>query len=330
MKKVVLLLSLIVSVLVLSSCSWFGIPIDEEHFPDYALRSGVWALDSNKNGYLSKKEVEEATKLNIWLTDNNCYDLSGIEYLPNLETLLIIRGSDLSGIENLTNLKSLTLCDCSNISGIDFPADLEELAISDCVFTETFVFDSDTSVTDIKFGDCVFEKGIIFKNNSVENVTFDDCAVCGDVIFADCDGLKNFEAGFRVDKLYIDADYSYLKEQSYNIDLSGCDNLDCVDIENGQEIASVDLSNCNMLRTIWIHDLFLIRDNISEFSLNISGCPNVEKASFGLLGLSELDISDCPHLISASEQTPTGEYILEYESEDGYIYTANENLVFIK
>ena len=45
--------------------------------------------DSDGNGYLSKKEVENAKSLIIW---EQCDDLSGIEYLTNLETLSLQHG----------------------------------------------------------------------------------------------------------------------------------------------------------------------------------------------------------------------------------------------
>ena len=85
MKKAVSLLtliSLIASVFVLPSCSLLGLALDAEHFPDKELRYSLRSFDSNGNGYLSKKELKEAKSLLIW---GDCYDLTGIEYLTNLE-----------------------------------------------------------------------------------------------------------------------------------------------------------------------------------------------------------------------------------------------------
>ena len=324
MKKAILLALLLGFVFVLSSCSPLGIRIDSDHFPDAKLWTWVRTCDSNQNGYLSKKEIEDAKSLIIW---EECNDLTGIGYLTNLETLALQHGSDLSGIEQLTNLKTLCISEFSDLSGVEYPPDLERIEIYRSVFSEPFVFDSDTSVTEFKFKNCVFEKGIIVKNNSVENVEFDDCGVSGDVVFADCDGLTYFHAYYDVTNLDIDADFDYMKEQSYSVDFSGCDNLDHVWLENGQVVSSVDLSNCGKLRSISIYDLYT-KDDVPETTLDISGCPNIEDARI-LEGIRELDISDCPHLISASEQTPTGEYHIEYESEDGHIYSSNTELVLI-
>lgn len=321
-KKAIMLISLLLSVSVLSSCSLLGIRIDSNHFPDAKLWTWVRTCDSDGNGYLSKKEVEDVKSLIIW---EQCDDLSGIEYLTNLETLSLQHGSTISGIEKLANLKTLCIRDFTDLSGVEYPADLERIEIYSSVFSEPFVFDSDTSVTEFKFKDCIFEKGILFKNNSVENVDFDDCGVSGDIVFADCDGLNHFHAYYDVKN----ADYDYMKEQSYNVDLSGCDNLDYASIENGQVISSVDLSNCSKLRSVAISELYT-KDHIDETTLNICGSPDIEEVYLITRGISELDISDCPHLISASEQTPSGEVHLDYESEDGHIHTANPQLVFIK
>ena len=88
-KKAILLISLLLSVSVLSSCSLLGIRIDSKHFPAAQLWTWVRTCDSDGNGYLSKKEVEDANSLIIW---EQCDDLSGIEYLTNLETLSLQHG----------------------------------------------------------------------------------------------------------------------------------------------------------------------------------------------------------------------------------------------
>ena len=77
----------------------------------------------------------------------------------------------------LTKLKTLCLHEFSDLSGVEYSTNLERIEIYSSVFSEIFVFDNETSVTEFKFRDCVFEKGILFKNDSVENVTFEDCGV---------------------------------------------------------------------------------------------------------------------------------------------------------
>ena len=318
MRKAILLLSLLISASILSSCSLLGVPLDSDHFPDPNLYMWVRTCDMNQNGYLSDQEIEDAKSLIVW---DDCKDLTGIEYLTNLEILALQHGSDLSGIEKLSNLKILCISGFENLEGVKYPASLEKIEVYTSVFKDKFVFDNDNQVIDIKFKDCVFEKGILFDSDQIQNVDFDDCGVSDDVVFADCDGLTDIHAYFASRN----TEYSYLRERSYTVYLSGCDNLDHVNIENGQVVSSVDMSNCANLREFRVVDLY----EPAATTIDISGCPNIEEARISR-SVSSLDISDCPHLISASEQTPEGELHVEYKSEDGYIYSSNENLVLIK
>ena len=101
--------------------------------------------------------------------------------------------------------------------------------------------------------------------------------------------------------------------------------------ETEQTITSVDLSNCSKLRSFSIYEFNKLNSvNKTEITINISGSPNIESVVLSE-SINELDISDCPLLISATEQTPSDkDYCLEYESEDGYIWASNEKLKIIK
>ena len=313
--------------LVLSSCSLIGVRIDKYHFPDQALRNAVSAyVDKDNNGFLTKEELEDSRILIVW---GSCSDLSGVEYLTNLETLSLGECYDLSGVEKLTNLKQLHISNqCPDLSPVEKLTNLEEIRIECCEFNDTFVFDNEALVTNVIFRSCVFENGVIFKNNYVEYIEFGycgngECEASGDLVFADCDSLFWFRGEFDSEQ-----------ERSCNIDLSGCDNLDWLTISGHREqiITSVDLSNCSKLRSFAISDDDYDPAEISELTLNISACPNIEDAYIWSIRLQEFDISDCPYLISASEQTP---YVMDncflvYESEDGKITTREEPMVFVK
>ena len=334
MKKTILLLSLLVSVLGLSSCSPSDVRISDKNFPDWRVMSSIRRVDTDQNGYLSREELEACTELSIV---GPCNDLTGIEYLTGLETLTLIYGcSDLSAIENLTNLKSFRISEeCPDLSVLGKLPGLERIELYECVFTDTFVYDNEMPAAMVKFRYCVFEKGILFKNNSAEDVTFDSCATGGDVVLADCDALKDFSAEFdHTDKDLInftndDREYfEAVNKQSYNVDLSGCDNMDSFRLSNRQKIASVDVSNCSMLSSFTILDW---RDDADEIKLNISGCSNIDDAYIGSEAIKEIDISDCPHLISAAGQTRSDkDWCTEYESEDGRLFSSNEKLVIKK
>ena len=334
MKKALLLisiLSLLVVILVLYSLNLFGIRISRWRFPDPALRSAVHTyVDKDKNDVLSKKELEDAKILIIY---GECNDFSGIKYLKNIERLSLHDCSDLSGLEKLTNLKDLSFIgQCPDLSSLENMADLETIEFWNVEFSETFVLENNIPVKNVIIHSCIFENGIIFKNDSVESVEFGycgngECVANGDLIFKDCASLNSFRAEF--DTYYFDIE----QEQSCNIDLSGCNNLDWLMIwsEDKQRVPSINLSNCSMLNSFTIYDLHY-GDEVADINVNISGSPNINIAKLAT-GIKELNISDCPHLIAASEQTPhEGEYHsgIVYECEEGRIESDNEQLVFIK
>ena len=312
--KLILCLSLIAAVIVLVKLR--GIRIDERNFPDETLRRSVHRCDLDKNGYLSKKELEKADHL---VVSSGCADISGIEYLTNLESISFSNDCpDLSGAEQLTNLKKIELYHCE--------------------FSETFVFDNDIPITEFKCYSCIFKNGIRFRNDFVESVElgycgWGECLASGDLFFADCDKLSGFRAEFDPAEFNLEESDS-MQELSFNIDLSGCDSLDWLTITSDKEqtITSVDLSNCSKLSTFNIYEWGYVGDDEKELTLNISGSPNIEGAKISSKRIKELDISDCPHLISASEQTPSEERFagLRYESDDGWIEVKNEQLMFIK
>ena len=334
MKKALMLisiLSLLIVIFVLHSLNLFGLWINRWTFPDRALRAAVSTyVDKDKNGVLSKKELEDATML---LISSPCDNLSGIKHLKNLERLSLCDCTDLSGIEKLSNLKELSLIyQCPDLSSLENMSGLETIEICNCEFSETFVFDNNVSVKKVIFRSCAFEKGVLFKNDSAEYVEFGycgtgECIANGDLVFKDCDSLNSFRAEFDTQE------FDTEQEHSCNINLSGCNKLDWLTIwsENNQRVPSIDLSNCSKLSSFSIYDLHY-GDEIAKINLNISGSPNINRIDLPN-GIKELDISDCPHLIAASEQTPhEGEYHIGivYECEEGYIETSNEQLVFIK
>ena len=58
---------------------------DENNFPDEWFRSEVGCFDTDRNGYLSKKELEDVRKIDVSV--NAISSLKGIEYFKNLEEL---------------------------------------------------------------------------------------------------------------------------------------------------------------------------------------------------------------------------------------------------
>ena len=110
MKKALMLisiLSLLIVIFVLHSLNLFGLWINRWTFPDRALRAAVSTyVDKDKNGVLSKKELEDATML---LISSPCDNLSGIKHLKNLERLSLCDCTDLSGIWLIFRLSPNTI-----------------------------------------------------------------------------------------------------------------------------------------------------------------------------------------------------------------------------
>ena len=88
------------------------IAIDETHFPDSAFRSAVEALDTDQNGMLSQKEIQQVTELDV--SNRNIWDLTGISYLTALQSLNC-SGNKLKEL-TISGLSRLHTLDCSDNS----------------------------------------------------------------------------------------------------------------------------------------------------------------------------------------------------------------------
>ncbi|MDO5037480.1 MAG: InlB B-repeat-containing protein [Tissierellia bacterium] len=82
-----------------------GVPIDEAHFPDPVFRQ-VMTDSFGADGALSQEEIAATTTLSL----SGVKSLKGIEYFPNLETLLVTRHElTFVDLSNNTKLKTLRL-----------------------------------------------------------------------------------------------------------------------------------------------------------------------------------------------------------------------------
>ena len=73
-----------------------GIPIDKEHFPDYAMRYVVLAdLDTNHDGILSEQESHQKKSLEFWKyipVECKVIDCTGMEYLKGITGVICDKG----------------------------------------------------------------------------------------------------------------------------------------------------------------------------------------------------------------------------------------------
>lgn len=97
-----------------------GLPIDDAHFGE-TLK---WWLDrysdENKDGFLSEKENQNMTSINIdaYMGSEQEYevDLRGFEYLPNISSIILGRSDGFGGIPVIKNMDTTSL----NLKGLKF------------------------------------------------------------------------------------------------------------------------------------------------------------------------------------------------------------------
>ena len=65
------------------------VKIDSSHFPDGAFRTYIIQFDIDTDGYLSKEEIDKIRCIEI---NTKIYDLSGIEFFPELGSIILWNG----------------------------------------------------------------------------------------------------------------------------------------------------------------------------------------------------------------------------------------------
>ena len=94
-----------------------GLPIDADHFPDPQFRLYVSrSFDLNRSGTLSAAEIAAAREIGD--EDNDYGSLQGIEYLTELEQILIDAAPSLTGVDLRANtrLYSVDFSNCGNLA----------------------------------------------------------------------------------------------------------------------------------------------------------------------------------------------------------------------
>lgn len=96
-----------------------AVPIDEEHFPDEALREYVKKECADGKDYLSNLDVELTTI--VIIENSDIQSLQGIEYLKNVGVITL---DDCNSITDLTVAGLPELCavradDCNNLSKVN-------------------------------------------------------------------------------------------------------------------------------------------------------------------------------------------------------------------
>ena len=189
-------LLLILSFLLLNLCPLCGvkvyaqeeIKINEINFPDTIFRTNISNADKDKNGLLSKEEMESITDIYFDGGDYAGYQkiqsLKGIEFLTNLKTLYLnftgVKSIDLNKNSNLikinianqimqefklpenSSLSSLETFN-SQLPSIDFSGQLELKQVSLSLNAEIVDFSKNSKLKSVKLTGTVIEGGIVSK-----------------------------------------------------------------------------------------------------------------------------------------------------------------------
>lgn len=172
------------------------IAIDETNFPDEAFRSYISEnFDTDKNGSLSEKEINNAEKLVI---DEVIYDeddkaitpqldLTGINYLKNLKTINIcsrnVINADISGIEALTSIgfsggdvSGLVLGDMSSLEDCFISrSDLRELSLVGCRKLLNATIENNSNLTKLEIKDATCLSFLSCSDNALASLKAEDC-----------------------------------------------------------------------------------------------------------------------------------------------------------
>ncbi len=165
-----------------------GIRIDETNFPDSIFRTNISNADKDKNGILSKEEIEGITVIYFDGGDYTGYQklqsLKGIEFLTNLKTLYLnstgVKSIDLNKNSNLVKIKvtnqiiqEFKLPESSKLSiletfnsqfpSIDFSGQPELKQVSLSVRGETIDFSKNRKLESVMLTGMVTEGSIVSK-----------------------------------------------------------------------------------------------------------------------------------------------------------------------
>ncbi|MBR6880095.1 MAG: DUF4214 domain-containing protein [Clostridiales bacterium] len=88
-------------------CNTKVVAADKAHFPNDYFRDYIASKDTDKDGYLSKKEISDIRIIQLY--DQDLGSLKGIEYLTSLETLYLYK-CKLSSLDLSKNKELLSLC----------------------------------------------------------------------------------------------------------------------------------------------------------------------------------------------------------------------------
>ena len=122
-----------------------GVVINETNFPDIYMREYVsrYQFDPDQNGYLSETELGKITWL--FLTEQSCSSLKGIEFFPNLEQIEITKCTMTNiSLTGMTKLKTAIISGTGPVS----------IVISNCPLLEKLTISNNTALKQLSVTNC--------------------------------------------------------------------------------------------------------------------------------------------------------------------------------
>lgn len=294
----------------LSAQAYDPVPIDEEHFPDKALRMYVTAnFDKDKDKILSDEEISKAAIIQI--TDNSeVSSADGLQYLPELVTLKLkgvegtidlSQNSKLEVLSLVGDFKALDLSTCPNIKELHiFSLSLAELDIDDLTelndlnITAFMLNDIDlshnTKLTKLWLGDLFSNTGdITGQDNYTVTHTDDD----DDYVSTNAPMHRPLDLSGNPELTNLNLSHSGFD----SIDLSNCSKLEYINISGINVLNTLDLNSCTEL-------LGLTVTQCSDLtSLAFDKCSKLENIDIENVCVTQLDLSTAPSLKSFTYAT---------------------------
>ena len=309
----------------------YDIPIDEAHFPDDYFRTYISNnIDSDKDGILSKTEIENTTDIDVCNSSNK--SLQGIEYFTSLQRLYCWNNwnQKLTALD-LSKNTALQELYCNNNK-------LTTLDISGCIALKTlYCYDNNLMTLDLRSCSSLLTLGC--KNN---NLTTLDVSKNTSLQYLNCDH-NNLTALDVSSCTALGA--LYCRENSLTtLDLSGCSSLltlecaynqlttlnvsGCIALQTlscySNQLTALDLSNNTALQILMCGDNQLTALDISEntalehlecaynqlTALDLSNNTALQALYCSYNQLTTLNLSSCPNLNSSNVTCNSGVTII--------------------
>ena len=274
------------------------IPIDAAHFPDKAFREHLKmeTYDDNEDGYLSSSEIEDITDFRCG--DCGVKDLTGIEYLTNLQSLFAME-NELTELDVSKNLKLNEIrCEKNKLTKLDVSKNTK-LEILTCWNNpiESLDVSNNPELVTLSCGKTKITSLDISKNTKLTT------------LWAENLGLTEIDVSKSKDFWSINVSGNKLK----SLDVSGYTDLESLYCDNN-ELETLNVSGCTKLTKLICND-----NKIKELDVSSSTrlydllCQGNQIASLNLAGCESLALA-----YSCNEKEKDG-YITYTYSSDGDI-----------